>query len=211
MTEAEAQSRVAKLVSRETLQQFGQIEIALKQWSKRFNLVAPASLAAFWARHVLDSVQLLALAPKTATNWMDLGSGAGFPGMILACQLAERPDAKMLLVEANGKKASFLQHCARITGAPVTVLQQRIEQIPQLTPAQKPDVITARALADLSTLLGFCQPLVHAKTVLLLPKGQNVTEELTLARKQWKLELRVAPSLTSDSASVLRIGAFSRV
>ena len=207
ISEQQAQTQIAEIVSRETMDRFVEIVAALRLWSKRFNLVSPASRSEIWSRHILDSVQLFTLAPNTAKHWLDLGSGAGFPGMVLAIMLLERPEAQMVLVEANGKKAAFLQHCARITGAPVSVLQQRIEN----TALAAQDVITARAVTDLSGLLELSRPFVGKDTVLLFPKGKNVEDELTQAHKQWDIKVEVLPSMTDKYAKILKIKEIHRV
>ncbi len=212
MTEAQtretrAKQQVSAIVSRETMERFEQIHSALVQWSRRFNLVAPSTLPQFWSRHVSDSVQLLDLAPNNAKNWLDFGSGAGFPGLILAILLRDRSGASVKLVESVGKKTAFLQHCARITDAPATILQQRIEQVP----AERADVITARALASLSELLVLCERFAGPQTILLFPKGKNLEQELTAARKEWDIEAETLPSITDEQAGILRIRKFNRV
>ncbi|MBL4616319.1 MAG: 16S rRNA (guanine(527)-N(7))-methyltransferase RsmG [Robiginitomaculum sp.] len=207
MTEDKAIKCLLDIVSRETFQKFEIIQQQLILWSKRFNLVAPSSLPQFWARHVLDSVQLYDLAPKSAKSWLDLGSGAGFPGIILAIMIMQRPGAKMTLIEANGKKANFLKHCAREVGAPAQVLQQRIEVVAPFTA----EVITARALSSLSGLLEYSLPFSDKNTLLVLPKGKQVEAELSVAQNSWKLEHSNHSSITDNEASILCIRGFSRV
>ncbi len=207
MSEAHAIAALEKIVSRETMQKFSKIHQELVKWSGQFNLVAPTSLAQYWSRHVLDSAQLFSLVPTSSKTWLDFGSGAGFPGMILAIMLCEREGATMTLVESNGKKTAFLQHCARITGAPVTVLQQRIEQTKQ----PPVNVVTARAVADLQQLLIWADPLCGPDTVLLFPKGKNLEQELTLARKQWDIDYQLIDSCTERGAKIVKIGKFARV
>jgi len=207
VNEAQALREIEKIVSRETMERFLLLHKALVLWSRRFNLVAPASLAHFWFRHILDSVQLFGLAPRQAKVWLDFGSGAGFPGMVLAIMLRERPGGQMILVESNGKKASFLQHCVRITGAPATVLQQRIED----TKIKPVSVITARAVADLGQLLTWSEPISDSDTVLLFPKGKNVEQELDLARESWEIECHVLGSCTEPGAGIVKVRKFNRV
>ena len=207
MTEDKAIKYLLGNVSRETFEKFETVQQQLIQWSKRFNLVAPSSLPQFWVRHVLDSVQLYGLAPKAAKNWLDLGSGAGFPGIILAIMITQRPGAKMTLIEANGKKASFLRHLAREVGAPVQVLQQRIEAVEPFTT----EVITARALSSLSDLLEYSLPFCDKNTLLVLPKGKQVEAELSAAQNNWKLQFSSHSSITDKDASVLCIREFNRV
>ncbi len=207
MSEAHAIATLEKIVSRETMQKFSKMHQELVKWSGRFNLVAPTSLSHYWSRHVLDSAQLFSIAPTRSKTWLDFGSGAGFPGMILAIMLCEQEGATMTLVESNGKKAAFLQHCARITGAPVRVLQQRIEQTKQ----SHVDVITARAVADLQQLLTWAEPFCGQNTVLLFPKGKSVEQELTFARKQWDIDYQLIDSCTEEGAKIVKIGKFARV
>ena len=207
MTEDKAIKYLLDNVSRETFEKFEVVRQQLIEWSKRFNLVSPSSLPQFWVRHVLDSVQLYGLAPKTAKNWLDLGSGAGFPGIILAIMIMQRPGAKMTLIESNGKKANFLRHCAREVGAPVQVLQQRIEAVEPFTT----EVITARALSSLSGLLEYSLPFCDKNTLLVLPKGKQVEAEVSEAQNNWELQLSSHSSITDKYASILCIRGFSRV
>jgi 16S rRNA (guanine527-N7)-methyltransferase len=204
MREAQAKAHLAQHVSRETMEDFEKIGQALHQWSKRFNLVAPSTLDEYWSRHVLDSWQLYDLAPKQTGNlplhWLDLGSGAGFPGMILAVLLKDCPGAQLTLIESNGKKCSFLRHCARITQAPALVCQARIEA----APAQTAGVITARALADLSKLLDLSCRFANEQTTFLFSKGKNAKQELTTARGKWDIEADLLPSITDEHAHILR-------
>lgn len=207
MTEDQAIRRILDIVSRETFEKFETIQQQLLLWSKRFNLVSPSSLPHFWVRHVLDSVQLYELAPRSAKNWLDIGSGAGFPGIILAIMLMQRPGAQMTLIEANGKKASFLRHCAREVGAQVKVVNQRIEDISPFTA----EVITARALSSLSDLLEYSLPFCDKNTLLVFPKGKRVEAELSEALVDWKIQYSHHSSITDTDANILSVRSFSRV
>ena len=147
------------------------------------NLIASSTIPHIWTRHVADSLQLLALAPQ-ALRWADLGSGAGFPGMVIACALVETRGAHVHLIESIGKKAAFLRDAVRETGVPATVHRGRIEDIaPQL--AGKIDVATARALAPLNELLTMINPFLERGAQALLLKGQDIDVELTQAAKYW--------------------------
>ena len=148
-------ARALKLtpVSRETAARLDQFVDVLLRWQQRTNLIAASTIPALWTRHIADSLQLLDLAPNART-WVDLGSGAGFPGLVLACALAESPGAEVHLVESNAKKAAFLREASRLIGAPALVHAVRIEDFVQ-TFAAAPDTVTANALAtSFCVLLG---------------------------------------------------------
>lgn len=168
----------------------------LLHWQAKTNLVAISTLSNLWTRHVSDSLQLLALAPK-AKIWIDFGSGGGFPGVVLACALAETPGAMVHLVERNAKKAAFLREAVRISGAAGTVHLRDIGDSVDSFPVPV-DCITARAVAPLHELLGFARPLLGKGAMALFPKGQDVEAELTEATKYWKISPRLHPSLTGQ-------------
>jgi 16S rRNA (guanine527-N7)-methyltransferase len=146
-------------VSRETEARLDRYLALLREWQAKTNLVAASTLPQLWTRHVADSLQLLALAPS-AKVWADLGSGGGFPGVVLACALAETPGAMVHLIERNGKKAAFLREALRVTGARGLVHAEGIEDSVDRLPAPI-DCVTARALAPLNQLIGFAEPLVR--------------------------------------------------
>ena len=202
-----AENRAAALaltpVSRETLDRLDRFVAALLTWQRRINLIAPASVRELWTRHVADSLQLLALAP-TARVWIDLGSGGGFPGLAIACALAETPGSQVYLVESNGKKAAFLREAVRQTGAAAIVHQGRIEQVLP-TIDERVDVITARALAPLADLLALSEPLLKRGAQALFPKGQDVEVELTQAAKYWNIEATLVPSLTDPRGRIVSV------
>jgi 16S rRNA (guanine527-N7)-methyltransferase len=168
----------------------------LLQWQAKTNLVASSTLPNLWTRHISDSLQLLTLAPN-AKVWIDLGSGGGFPGVVLACALAETPDAMVHLVERNAKKAAFLREALRITDAAGTVHLADIGD--SVDSFSSPvDCVTARAVASLHQLLGFAAPLVRKGAKALFLKGQDVAGELTEATNYWKLAPRLHASLTGQ-------------
>lgn len=169
----------------------------LAKWQARINLVAPKSLPEAWTRHVLDSAQLWPLLEGRDGPLLDLGSGAGFPGLVLA--ILGRPD--VTLVEADRRKAAFLQEAARVTGTQVSIQACRIEA---LTPIRA-GIITARALASLESLLHYAQPYADESTLYVFLKGARAEEELTTARKRWKMRVDKAPSLTDARGVVLRL------
>lgn len=196
-------------VSRETQERLALLVSELARWQKAKNLVSSGTLADVWTRHVADSLQLFSLAPEART-WLDLGSGGGFPGLVLGICLAET-GGQIDLVESNARKCAFLRHAARLTGAPVTVHAARIEDvIGKFT--GKVDVVTARALAPLPNLLGWCKELLRTGTLGLFPKGQYLDAELTEASKYWNIQASTVVSLTDPAARILMIrGAEQRV
>jgi 16S rRNA (guanine527-N7)-methyltransferase len=166
-------------------------------------LIAPSTVPILWTRHIADSLQLLALAPKAKT-WADLGSGAGFPGLVLACALADVPGATVHLIESNGKKAAFLREAARVTAVPAVIHAVRIVDFVD-NHTLPIEVVTARALAPLSKLLSATSSLLKAGTVALFPKGQDVEAELTDAAKCWNIKSSLAMSLTDPKARIVKI------
>jgi 16S rRNA (guanine527-N7)-methyltransferase len=190
-------------VSRETEVRLDQFVDLLTTWQRRINLIAPSTEPKLWTRHIADSLQLLALAPG-ALKWADLGSGGGFPGVVLACALADVPGAQVHLVESNMKKAAFLREAVRVTGAPATVHATRIvDFVEKLN--QPVDVVTARALAPLCDLLPMAYSLLKKGARGLFPKGQDVAAELTEAAKCWNIEASLVPSVTDPAARIVVI------
>jgi 16S rRNA (guanine527-N7)-methyltransferase len=166
-------------VPRETIERLEAHRRLLADWSRRMNLVGPNELEAFWQRHALDSAQLVALAPQ-AKRWADLGSGAGFPGLIVAAFLADQPGTAVHLVESTGKKAAFLRAVAEDASLPVTVFNQRIEDFGA---SEGPyDVVTARALAPLNRLIPYAKPILDRGATGLFHKGADLDAELAAAK-----------------------------
>lgn len=194
-------------VSRETEERFDRFIALLLEWQAKTNLVAPSTLPTLWTRHVADSLQLLDLA-GSAKRWIDLGSGGGFPGIILACALADQPDAGVHLVERNAKKAAFLREALRVTGGAGTVHHMDIVDFVDSNPPPA-DYITARALASLKVLFDLTAPLIQRGSKALFPKGQDVESELTEATKYWTVETKLHPSLTSADSWVVEIDQVS--
>jgi 16S rRNA (guanine527-N7)-methyltransferase len=192
-------------VSRETMARLDRFVAVLMQWQRRMNLIAPSTEPTLWTRHVADSLQLLALAP-TARTWVDLGSGGGFPGLVIACALADTPGARVHLVESNAKKAAFLREAARVTGAPAEVHAERIADFVQHTP-ERVDVVTARAVASLADLLAVTYPLLKKGAKALFPKGQDVGPELTEAAKCWNVQATFVPSRTEPRSRIVVVNA----
>jgi 16S rRNA (guanine527-N7)-methyltransferase len=195
-------------VSRETADRLDRFVALLLQWQRKTNLIAPSTVGEIWTRHIADSLQLLEHAPN-ARRWVDLGSGAGFPGLVLACALAEDPDALVYLVESNTKKAAFLREAARLVGAPAVIEPVRIEDFVQ-TFQKSVDIVTARALAPLNRLAGLAFPLIERGAKGLFLKGQDVEGELTEASKYWNIEASLLPSKTSRDGRIVAVHALTR-
>jgi 16S rRNA (guanine527-N7)-methyltransferase len=188
-------------VSRETEERLKKYVDLLLLWQSRFNLVASSTLPILWTRHIADSLQLLPLAPD-AKIWVDFGSGAGFPGIPIACTLADTTGAMVHLVESVGKKANFLREVVQATGIPAKVHQERVEKFGESF-AETVHVVTARALAPLKILCDRAFPLIAKGAIGLFPKGQDVAAELTEAAKYWRLEASTVPSVTSAEGKIV--------
>ena len=195
-------------VSRETAARLDRYVALLLEWQAKTNLVAPSTLPNLWTRHISDSLQLLRIAPS-ARVWADLGSGGGFPGVVLACALAETPGAMIHLVERNGKKAAFLREALRVTNAPGTVhladIGDYVDRI-----GSKVDCVTARAVAPLHQLIGFVEPLVSRGAKALFLKGQDVEAELTEATKYWNIKPHLHPSRTGGHGWIVELDHIER-
>jgi 16S rRNA (guanine527-N7)-methyltransferase len=198
---ARAEALMGENVSRETFSRLEHFAELLLRWQITTNLVASSTLPRLWTRHIADSLQLLDLAPDART-WADLGAGAGFPGLVIACALAG--EGEVHLVESNQKKASFLREAARTLSLPAIVHARRIEDFVTANTVRF-DVVTARALAPLDKLIGYAIPLLKTGTVGLFPKGQDVGAELTQAAKSWKIEADLIPSRTDPNGRIVMI------
>ncbi len=189
-------------VSRGTIDALRRYEALLVKWQKAINLVGPATIAEAWSRHFIDSLQLLPLLPADARTLHDLGSGAGFPGLVLAIA---RPEIAVTLIESDQKKCAFLGNVSHETNAPVNILNTRIEQAADSIPA--PDIVTARALASLGQLLEHVWPWAEQNPdmVCIFPKGAQAMAEIQAAQALWTFDLRQIPSLTDPEATILII------
>lgn len=199
-------------VSCETTARLRQFAVLVEKWSRKINLVAPDDLPQLWSRHILDSAQLADLAPETAfghaINWLDLGAGGGFPGLVLAVIFADsRPDITVTLVESDGRKAAFLHQAAAQLGVAVTIHTARAEN---LAP-QGADIVSARALAPLNVLLAHVRRHLAPGGRAIFPKGRNWADEVANARQEWQLSLTTRPSLTDPEARILVVEGLSRV
>lgn len=204
LSPAEFRDRVG--VSRETMARLTTYAECLARWNKRINLVGAASMADPWRRHMLDSAQLVDHLPIRAGELVDLGSGAGFPGLVVAIISGIRTH----LIEADTRKAAFLREAVRLTGASATVHAVRIEDLEPFPV----DVITARALAPLPALLGHALPILEFcaenAPICLFLKGAKWQEELTAARKEWNMQADSLASVSDPAGRVLVLGDVSR-
>jgi 16S rRNA (guanine527-N7)-methyltransferase len=195
-------------VSRETMVRLDRYVELLLEWQAKTNLVAPSTLPTLWTRHISDSLQLLSIAP-TARRWADLGSGGGFPGVVLACALAETPGAVVHLVERNAKKAAFLREALRVTSSPGQVYLADIGDSVDRTTGPV-DCVTARAVAPLHQLIGYAEPLVRRGAKALLLKGQDVEAELTEATKYWNIKPHLHSSRTGGHGWIVELDHIER-
>jgi 16S rRNA (guanine527-N7)-methyltransferase len=201
-------------VSRETEARLDRYVDLLLQWQAKTNLIAPSTLPTVWTRHIADSLQLLKLIEVCADAgpkiWVDLGSGGGFPGVVVAAALAERADVTVHLVERTTKKAAFLREALRVTGSRGQVHPMDIGDFVDRF-RETPDYISARALASLRMLFDFIGPIMGVRTRALLMKGQDVDSELTEATRYWKFEATAHQSLTDAGGKILEIQRLERL
>ncbi|WP_372397883.1 16S rRNA (guanine(527)-N(7))-methyltransferase RsmG [Azospirillum sp. HJ39] len=190
-------------VSRETLDRLIAYEALLRKWQPKINLVGPSTLPDAWKRHFLDSAQLFPLLPEGTRVLADLGSGAGFPGLVLA--ILGVPQVH--LIESDVRKCAFLREVARICDAPVTVHTKRIETVTGI----EADVVTARALAPLTDLLGWAHPFIGSRGSCLFLKGAALDDELTATTRYWTMRTERTDSRTDPTGTVLRVTDLERV
>src|SRR5258708_2755419 len=200
-------------VSRETAARLDRFVALLLAWQRRTNLISPSTISSLWTRHIADSLQLLQLVPTSPRGnppvWLDLGSGGGFPGIVVACSVADVPGACVHLVESNMKKAAFLREAVRESKAPGIVHAARIETL-GLALRPMPDYVTARAVAPLPDLLAMIPPFLKKGAKAFLLRGQGLDFELTRATKHWTIETEPGPSKTSKTGRILIVHALSR-
>lgn len=197
-------------VSRETSDRLTILVQELRRWQAVKNLVGAGTLANVWTRHIADSLQLIRHAPD-ARHWLDLGSGAGFPGIVLGILLRERGEGHIDLVESNGRKCTFLRHAIRATGASAAVHQGRIADILPILGGAPVDAVTARALAPLAELLDMTKDLLRNGATGVFPKGQDWESELTEARKYWRITVDALPSLVDSRGRILVVRELQEV
>ena len=195
-------------VSHETVVTLDQFVELFLRWQKAVQLVATSTISKLWTRHIADSLQLIDLIPAEAKVVADLGSGGGFPGLILAIAFKEKSDAMVHLIESDSRKAAFLREVVRVTNAPAKVHAERIESVAKRI--AKPDVVTARALAPLPRLFDLAEPLMGAGTTGIFLKGQDVDRELTEAAKSWNIRSKIVESRTDPSGKILLVQGLAR-
>lgn len=189
-------------VSRGTLDRLESYSGLLLQWQAKINLVAPGTLSEVWHRHFADSAQLIQFAPAGAQTWLDLGSGAGFPGLVVATLLAEKGQCRVTLCESDTRKAAFLSDVKRKLGLAVDIISARIETDSTHDSVGRVDVVSARALAPLQRLVPLAAPFFHQQTVGLFPKGREAEKEIAEAAMSWQFEAELQPSVTDREGRI---------
>ena len=197
-------------VSRETIEKLNTYERELKRWQKAVNLVAPSTLDNIWQRHFADSAQIADYIPQDAHHICDVGSGGGFPGLVLATLLTRPRDLRVTLVESDTRKAAFLRETARRIEIPVEILSTRIETNATVQRLNSVDTVTARALAPLDRLFGLVAPVFSCETVGVFLKGQDVTREIDQARLGWAFSLELHESVTDADGRIAVIRNLTR-
>ncbi|HEY7669866.1 MAG TPA: 16S rRNA (guanine(527)-N(7))-methyltransferase RsmG [Hyphomicrobium sp.] len=196
-------------VPRETIHRLIRYADLLNDWQKRVNLVSAKTLPQLWDRHFADSAQILRLAPD-AKVWLDLGSGAGFPGLVIAILQANHANFRMHLVEATAKKCAFLAEVARATSAPVEIHCMRIEELSKSATSLKPDIVTARALAPLPDLLKLAAPWLERGARGLFLKGRDAAKEIESAKKRFDFTCNLHPSMTAHDSVIVEISGVTK-
>lgn len=195
-------------VSRETLDRLAQLAQLLEKWNSKINLVSPSTIRDLWSRHILDSAQIFDLAGKNGGEWLDIGSGGGFPGLVVA--ILNEGDGRpwnVTMMESDIRKCTFLRTVLRETGVQAQVITARIEK----AEPQGADVISARALADLDTLFDFSDRHLLPTGQALFPKGINWKKEVQAAEKSWSFSSEVIKSETQEGAVILKVRDITRV
>lgn len=195
-------------VSRETIEKLEIYEALIRKWNPVINLVSRSTLEHLWERHFLDSLDVFRSVNGKPETWVDLGSGGGFPGAIVALLAADAGIAtKVTCIEADIRKCEFLRNVSRATAVPFKVISRRIEDAPK----QDADVVSARALTGLTNLLTHCERHLSPDGIAVLPKGETWKDEVEAARKIWHFDIEAKPSSTNPTSAILRIGNIQRV
>ncbi|SFL78266.1 16S rRNA (guanine(527)-N(7))-methyltransferase RsmG [Shimia aestuarii] len=195
-------------VSRETSERLKVLAALLEKWNPRINLVSKSTISALWTRHILDSAQIFNLATHPVPHWVDIGSGGGFPGLVIAIMAAEtQSPAGLTMIESDHRKCTFLRTVLRETGVSATVITDRIEK----AAPQSADILSARALADLTALFSFTERHLRKGGTALFPKGANWEKEVRTAQESWSFNLEVIQSITEPEAVILKVGDLERV
>lgn len=206
-TRFESLKAIVPAVSRETADRLIAFEELFRKWSKAINLASPSTLNELWTRHILDSAQLFPLA-SDAKNWLDIGSGGGFPGIVTACFLADQPGSTIDLIESAGKKAAFLRTAAGHLNVPARIHSARIEAMWQKI--ETPQVVTARALASLNDLFGLAEPWLTNGAKALFQKGRDYQREIDESRVGWSFDLVQHQSAIDQASVILEISNLRR-
>ncbi|MGH1464043.1 MAG: 16S rRNA (guanine(527)-N(7))-methyltransferase RsmG [Cognatishimia sp.] len=195
-------------VSRETLERLELLAELLEKWNSRINLVSRSTMSDLWDRHILDSAQLFQLAPNTGDHWLDIGSGGGFPGLVISILNAGQGNPwRITMIESDIRKCTFLRTVLRETGVQATVITDRIEKVA----GQEADVLSARALAELTKLNEFGEIHLKSSGTALFPKGNQWKKELESAQKSWKFNYEAINSETQKGSVILKIEGITRV
>jgi 16S rRNA (guanine527-N7)-methyltransferase len=190
-------------VSRETEDRLAAFVDLLDRWRRKINLIADSTFPSVWTRHIADSAQLIALAPD-ARRWLDMGSGAGFPGLVIAIQLADVPGAMVHCIESDGRKCAFLREAARATGAAAQIHPMRVEAIaPESLGAV--DAVTARAFAPLPLTLNLAKPWMERGAIAVFPRGESARDQIATLPEAWAHAIETLPSVVNPKAAILRI------
>jgi 16S rRNA (guanine527-N7)-methyltransferase len=190
-------------VSRETEERLAAFIDVLDRWRRKTNLIAESTFASVWTRHIADSAQIPALAPG-AKCWVDMGSGAGFPGLVIAIQLSDVPRAVVHCVESDQKKCAFLREAARATGAPAQIHSVRVEAIEPLSLGTV-DAVTARAFAPLPLTLKLARPWIERGAVAVFPRGESARDQIAALPEASAYAIEALPSAVNPKAAILRI------
>lgn len=188
-------------VSRETIERFEAYQAILTKWAPRINLVGASTLSAFWDRHILDSVQILPLARPEARTWVDFGSGAGFPGLVITALVQSQEGAHVTLIEASTKRCGFLREAARAMQVQVEIVNDKLENVAP----RSVDIITARAFTALDRLLAYGHAWQGPNTQSLFPKGEEVSAELAQASTNWLFKSTIHPSVSDVRGCIVEI------
>lgn len=196
-------------VSRETADKLRAFEALVEKWTRHIGLVSVReATSSIWQRHIVDSAQLFQQAPPSFLTWADIGSGGGFPGLVIAIMAAElNPDARITLIESDQRKAAFLVAAATELGVEARVIPMRSE----IAPPRNADVISARAFAPLDRLLAHVLRHLASDGIAILPKGRSVNQELAEAKMHWQFSTELVPSITNPASSIVKIRDLQRV
>ncbi len=194
-------------VSRETIRKLSSYQDLLVRWQSKTNLVAPSTVREYWYRHVADSIQCCRIKPDTKI-WADLGSGGGFPGMVIAAELSNIENSQVSLIESNAKKCAFLRAVAREIDVNVEIHNLRIEGF--ISTDNAPEVVTARALTNLNSLLDYCELWISGKTIGLFHKGREYQKELKECHDKWRFDLIEHKSEITEDSVILEISNLIR-